>query len=163
MRRRDGLAGPAPQHVGSAHLDADRSGARTTRAGASASTSPTSCPAGSEAGLRAVSASAAGRLAWTLLTRAGDGPPRPHRRHRTRDVLVAHLEDALRRASRPRRRVGVFLDEAPAPAGPAPLGPAATLAVLARRSGPLYLPARALDPSLVDPQPLVLFFPEDHR
>jgi hypothetical protein len=101
-------------------------------------------------------------LAWTLLTKAGDGPPRPHRKHRTREALVEHLEEALRRARVP-HAVGVFLGEVSG-AGPARrLGPAATLAVLARRSGPLYLPARGLDPSLADPQPLVLFFPEDLR
>jgi hypothetical protein len=117
---------------------------------------------GSAAGLRRRLGERGWDLAWTLLTKAGEGPPRPHRRNRTRDVFVAHLEDALRRASIP-DEVGVFLEEDPGTSRARPLGPAATLAVLARRSGPLYLPARALDPSLVDPQRLVLFFPEGRR
>ena len=117
---------------------------------------------GSATGLRRRLGERGWNLAWSLLTKAGDGPPRPHRKHRTRDVLVGHLEDALRRAAVP-DAVGVFLDEGPRASRARPLGPAATLAVLARRSGPLYLPARALDPSLVDPRPLVLFFPEVNR
>ena len=117
---------------------------------------------GSATGLRRRLGERGWDLAWSLLTKAGDGPPRPHRKHRSRGVLVEHLEDALRRAAVP-DAVGVFLEEEHG-AGPArSLGPAATLAVLARRSGPLYLPARVLDPSLVDPRRLVLFFPEDRR
>jgi hypothetical protein len=115
---------------------------------------------GSAAGLRRRLGERGWELAWTLLTKAGQGPPRPHRRRRTREALEAHLEDALRRACVP-DRVGVFLEEWNEPCPPKLLDPAAALAVLARRSGPLYLPRRPLDPSLVDPRPLVLFFPED--
>jgi hypothetical protein len=117
---------------------------------------------GSATGLRRRLHERGWELAWTLLTKAGDGPPKPHRKHRTREVLEEHLEAALRRARVP-AAVGVFLEEEPGSGRARTLGPAATLAVLARRSGPLYLPARALEPSLVDPEPLILFFPEDRR
>jgi hypothetical protein len=99
------------------------------------------------------------RGAWTLLARAGEAPAR--QRRRTREALDAHLEEALRRASVP-ARLGVFLGEDDDTEA-VTLGPAAALAVLARRSGPLYLPSRPLETSLVDPRPLVLFFPEKPR
>ena len=67
-----------------------------------------------------------------------------------------------RRSRRPEcpARVGVFLDEPDDPSLPL-LGAAAALAVLARRSGPLYLPNRRLEPSLVRLTSTVLFFPEE--
>jgi hypothetical protein len=117
---------------------------------------------GRGAGLRRRLRERGWELAWTLLSKAGDGPPRPHRKHRRREVLEEHLEEALRQARVP-EAVGVFLAEEDEAGRARALGPAATLAVLARRSGPLYLPARDLEPSLVDPKPLVLFFPEDRR
>jgi hypothetical protein len=115
---------------------------------------------GRAADLRRRLAEGGWRRAWTLLARAGDAPPR--RRRSTREALDAHLEEALRRASVP-ARLGVFLSEDDGDADVVTLRPAAALAVLARRSGPLYLPARPLETSLVDPRPLVLFFPEEPR
>jgi len=90
---------------------------------------------------------------WT----AGSRPPRP-------EDLERHLRQSLERAGVP-DRLGVFLEEEPiAEEGAKLLPPAATLAALARRSGPLYVPSRRLEPSLADPrQPLVLFFPEESR
>jgi hypothetical protein len=79
------------------------------------------------------------------------------------EALEQHLKQELRKAGIP-DRLGVFLDEELAPEGGPTLTPAAAMAVLARRSGPLYLPSRRLEPSLVDPiRPLVLFFPEESR
>jgi hypothetical protein len=106
------------------------------------------------------------RWAWSLLERAGDPPPLRPRERRTREALERHLAESLRRARVP-DRIGVFLLEGRAgprsPARPRLLRPAAGLAVLARRSGPLYLATRALDPSLANTAPAVLFFPEEPR
>jgi len=76
--------------------------------------------------------------------------------------LERHLLAELQKAGVP-DRPGVFLEpEESVPDRPPALPPAAALAVLARRSGPLYLPSRRLEPSLADPsRPLVLFFPEE--
>jgi hypothetical protein len=102
------------------------------------------------------------RAAWAILESAGEAPPRRAGRQRKPEALEQHLEDALRRAGVP-DRVGLFLEEdIAAETGPL-LPPAAALAVLARRSGRLYLPSRRLECSLVDPHPLVLFFPEETR
>jgi hypothetical protein len=73
--------------------------------------------------------------------------------------LACQLEEALVAAGVP-ASVGVFLEEPVDPALPV-LGAAAALAVLARRSGPLYLPSRRLEPSLVRLTSSVLFFPCD--
>lgn len=92
-----------------------------------------------------------------------DGKSRTPRacRSRTAHDLERILQQALEDAGVP-ARLGVFLDEGRGPEGATPLAPAAALAVLARRSGPLYLPSRRLEPSLVDPRkPFVLFFPEE--
>lgn len=113
------------------------------------------------AGLAATLAKHGWRTAWTLLGRTGE-PPEGPRGRRTRERLEEHLADALRRSEVP-ERVGVFLVEPEGAAPASTLGPAAALAALARRSGSLYLPTRALDPSLADPRPLVLFFPEETR
>jgi hypothetical protein len=96
---------------------------------------------------------ARGDAPWT----AGSRPPRP-------EDLERHLSESLEKAGVP-DRLGVFLDEEESAEEDATLlSPAATLAALARRSGPLYLPSRRLEPSLADPrQPLVLFFPEESR
>lgn len=102
------------------------------------------------------------RAAWAILESAGEAPRRAAGRHRRPEALAEHLEKALRRAGVP-DRVGLFIEEdVAAKTGPL-LPPAAALAVLARRSGRLYLPGRRLECSLVDPHPLVLFFPEEAR
>jgi hypothetical protein len=102
------------------------------------------------------------RAAWTLLEARDDAPPRKGRRTRRQEDLERHLRESLEKAGVP-DRLGVFLHEDDvAPEDAAPLGPAAALAVLARRSGPLYVPSRRLEPSLADPsRRLVLLFPEE--
>lgn len=104
------------------------------------------------------------RAAWRFLELRNDAPRRATKRRRRQDELERHLEESLRSAGIP-DRLGVFLDEHdPAAESVSRLSPAAALAVLARRSGPLYLPSRRLEPSLVDPRrSLVLFFPEESR
>lgn len=58
-------------------------------------------------------------------------------------------------------RIGIFLDEDSRSSHVPLLNRAATLAVLSRRSGPLYLPRRRFNPSLITPmKALVLVFPE---
>jgi hypothetical protein len=102
------------------------------------------------------------QAAWALI-QSTKGAPRPARTGPRRpENLERHLSDSLRRAGVP-DRPGVFLDqEEVAPVLAPRLPAAAALAVLARRSGPLYLPSRRLEPSLADPsRPLVLFFPEE--
>lgn len=70
------------------------------------------------------------------------------------------LEDALRAAGVP-NLVGVFVPRNDAPPRDATwLGLPACLAVLARRSGPLYLPGRRIDASLISPTDTLLVFPE---
>jgi len=100
------------------------------------------------------------RAAWDILAAAGDAPARVPRARRQPEALQRHLEEALQKAGVP-DRVGVFLEEDVGEETSPLLPPAAALAVLARRSGPLYLPTRRLEPSLVDPDALVLFFPEE--
>lgn len=102
------------------------------------------------------------RAAWDILAAAGEAPPRTSGARRRSEALESHLEEALRVAGVP-GRLGLFLDEDIGDATHPLLPPAAALAVLARRSGPLYLPSRRLELSLVDPQALVLFFPEVSR
>lgn len=102
------------------------------------------------------------RAAWDVLEAAGDPPPRDARGHRSARGLASHLEEAVRRAAVP-HRLGVFLEEDVGDARVPILSPAAALAVLARRSGPLYVPTRSTEPSLAHPEPLVLFFPEADR
>jgi hypothetical protein len=59
------------------------------------------------------------------------------------------------------RRIGIFVDEDSRSKQVPLLNLAATLAVLSRRSGPLYLPRRRFNPSLITPlKALVLVFPE---
>jgi hypothetical protein len=102
------------------------------------------------------------RAAWDVLASVGEAPPRAAGARRQPEALAQHLEEALRKAGVP-DRIGLFLEEdIAAETGPL-LPPAAALGVLARRSGPLYLPSRRLEPSLVDPYALVLFFPEEAR
>jgi hypothetical protein len=100
------------------------------------------------------------RAAWTFLSQRDDAPKKTGRT-RHPDDLERHLRESLERAGIP-DRLGVFLsEEESVPVDAQRLPPAAALAVLARRSGPLYLPSRRLEPSLADPsRPLVLFFPE---
>jgi hypothetical protein len=88
---------------------------------------------------------------WT----AGSRPPRP-------EDLERHLRQSLEKAGVP-DRLGVFIEEEETrPEETRLLTPAAALAVLARRSGRLYLPSRRLEPSLADPRgAAVLFFPEE--
>jgi hypothetical protein len=78
------------------------------------------------------------------------------------EEMERHLLEALEKAQVP-DRPGVFLvPEEEVPDRPPALSPAAALAVLSRRSGPLYVPWRRLEPSLADPHsPLVLHFPEE--
>jgi hypothetical protein len=59
------------------------------------------------------------------------------------------------------RQIGVFVPEDHRPRDVHRLSRAATLAVLARRSGPLYLPRRRFNPSLIAPLTAVLVFPEE--
>jgi hypothetical protein len=62
--------------------------------------------------------------------------------------------------------LGVFLPAPPRAAvdffrrGPTPLDPLTSLAVLAHRSGPLYVPARPVEPSLIVLERSVLVIPE---
>lgn len=114
-----------------------------------------------EAGdLREQLATGGWRAAWTILESRNDAPARKGAR-RQRD-LERHLIESLEKAGVP-DRLGVFVDEAEtASPDTRPLPPAAALAVLARRSGRLYLPTRRLEPSLADPRGArVLFFPEE--
>ena len=104
------------------------------------------------------------RAAWRLLETRKNAPPRAGNKKRRPEHLERHLRESLQKAGVP-DRLGVFLaeDENGSQAARI-LPPAAALAVLARRSGPLYLPSRRLEPSLADPRrPLVLFFPEESR
>ena len=98
-----------------------------------------------------------------MLDAAGEAPPRAAGARRRPEALERHLEEALREAGVP-DRVGVFLDEDDRRRDRPLLPPAAALAVLARRSGPLYLPVppprAARSPTRT---PLVLFFPEESR
>jgi hypothetical protein len=71
--------------------------------------------------------------------------------------LEAICGEALAKVRLP-ARLGFFLEE-PDPPGECRLDGAAALAVLAARSGPLYLPGR-FEPSLVAPSPVTLFFPQ---
>jgi hypothetical protein len=103
------------------------------------------------------------RKAWTVLESRNDAPGTGQGRARRQEDLERHLGESLERAGVP-DRLGVFLEEEIPPEDARPLSPAATLAVLARRSGLLYVPSRRLEPSLADPRrPLVLFFPEESR
>jgi hypothetical protein len=104
------------------------------------------------------------RTAWDLLALAGDAPPRVAGARRRPEALERHLEKAVVGAGVP-GLVGVFLNEDTATETDLVLPPAASVAVLARRSGPLYLPSRRLETSLVDSRfvVLVLFFPEEAR
>jgi hypothetical protein len=103
------------------------------------------------------------RAAWDFLATVGDAPPRTARVRRQAAALEDHLQKALREAGVP-DRIGLFLDEDVEADESPRLRPAAALAALARRSGPLYLPSRRLETSLVDPRAaLVLFFPEEAR
>ena len=74
------------------------------------------------------------------------------------ELLAAQMSEALRVARVP-ERIGVFLDDDPDPAEARSLSVAAALAVLARRSGPLYLPRRRFAASLIVPAKGVLVFP----
>jgi hypothetical protein len=102
------------------------------------------------------------RAVWDILDSLGQAPARRPGARPHRETLEQHLVRALEQAGVP-GRVGVFLDEGigdhSCPVLPVP----AALAVLARRSGPLYLPSRRLECSLIDPEPFVLFFPEETR
>jgi len=59
-------------------------------------------------------------------------------------------------------RFGFFVRDPDAP-GDAPVSAAAAVAILAARSGPLYVPGR-FEPSLITIEPVTLFFPcvDDH-
>lgn len=75
--------------------------------------------------------------------------------------LAGAIDVVLRRAGVP-SRVGVFVPRgATAPPQATPLGFAASLAVLGRRSGPLYLPSRQVDGSLIQLTDVVLVFPDE--
>ena len=113
------------------------------------------------------------RAALVLLPRSGSRAPRTRLtraaflerlertagREESARKLERRLERALASAPWPAGRIGVFVESEEDTALPA-LPAAQCLAALARRSGPLYLPARAFEPSLVRDQRLVLFFPE---
>jgi hypothetical protein len=83
---------------------------------------------------------------------------RPWRRS-VEHVAAERFTRALADAGIP-ERVGVFVTPDPgAPQAP-PTNLATALAVLARRSGALYLPRRRFTPSLIVPAHVVLTFPE---
>jgi hypothetical protein len=96
------------------------------------------------------------RAAFSLLARAGEAPTGP----RIQANLEWWLHAAVRETGLP-DLIGVFVAEGEPRPDAIDLGAAACLAVLARRSGPLYLPRRPFELSLVDPAPLTLFFPEE--
>ncbi len=73
--------------------------------------------------------------------------------------LLEALERALEEDGIP-DRIGVFV-EGDARADSRLLSTLAAVAVLSRRSGPLYLPWRPIDPLLVRPAAFVLVFPEE--
>jgi hypothetical protein len=83
---------------------------------------------------------------------------------RQRDLeprLAGAIDVVLRRAGIP-PRVGVFVPRgATAPPDSTCLGFVASLAVLGRRSGPLYLPSRQVDGSLIQMGDVLLVFPDD--
>jgi hypothetical protein len=110
---------------------------------------------------------------WYTAAMHGCGPSLPRRVgrlargfHGNADACVEQLfGDALRDCGLP-GRMGVFLPVPPAGslgvepgAGPRLLTGVAALAVLARRCGPLYLPGRPIEPSLIDLSPGLLAFP----
>lgn len=97
------------------------------------------------------------RAAAQLLGLGPGGRGREARRAQ-RAAVAEILGTALSSAGVP-DRIGLFCPDADPSANR--LEPAACLAVLARRSGPLYLPARSLEPSLVQVTPLTLVFPEE--
>ena len=88
---------------------------------------------------------------------------RQRRRLARQADLRARVDEAIDRALSDAgvpRRVGVFVPRgAFAPEGATRLGFAASLAVLGRRSGPLYLPDRQVDGSLVGLCDVLLVFP----
>jgi hypothetical protein len=91
----------------------------------------------------------------------------PRRRCDHDGSCAGHMDYAIREAGLP-DQIGVFLDgderneEGQLDTRQAVcLGPVATLAVLARRSGPLYLPHRPFMPSLIVPMQGLLVFPEE--
>jgi len=74
--------------------------------------------------------------------------------------LRAVCETALALLSLP-AGLGFFVDEPDAP-GDVAVPAAAAVAILAARSGPLYLPGR-FEPSLISLKPVTLFFPHTGR
>jgi hypothetical protein len=75
--------------------------------------------------------------------------------------LAGAIDVVLSRAGIP-PRVGVFVPRgATAPPGTTCLGFVASLAVLGHRSGPLYLPSRQVDGSLIQMGEVLLVFPDD--
>jgi hypothetical protein len=73
-------------------------------------------------------------------------------------LLATCMTTALRAAEIP-ERIGVFLDDDVDALTAPRLKLPATLALLARRSGPLYLPRRSFQPSLITPTTAILVFP----
>ena len=102
------------------------------------------------------------RLVRVIRSLAGTSAPMPI----SKDEIVdaeRMLADALVTAGVPDDRAGVFitLDSRAGIESPEGnrLGTLASLAVLGRRSGPLYLPSRPLQLSLIEPSNFVLVFP----
>jgi hypothetical protein len=77
-----------------------------------------------------------------------------------RAALAQAVERRLARARVP-RLVGVFVDDDEVQATERPVAAATALAILLRRSGPLFVPAREPEISLVVPRATTLIFPED--
>ena len=75
------------------------------------------------------------------------------------DIFDACMAAALRDASVP-DCIGVFTDEESDASASHELTLPAMLALLARKSGPLYLPRRRFTPSLIVPTTAVLVFPQ---
>lgn len=80
----------------------------------------------------------------------------------TERVVMAELDRRIG-ALNLRQRAGVFINDSPRLISPNRLDPLTTLAVLSRRSGPLYLPRRGWHPGLISLKdvPTQLVFPEE--
>lgn len=102
------------------------------------------------------------RLFNVIRSLAGTSAPMPVSKDEIADA-ERMLADALVTTGIPNDRAGVFitLDSRAGIESPEGkrLGTLASLAVLARRSGPLYIPSRPLQLSLIEPSSFVLVFP----
>jgi hypothetical protein len=94
-------------------------------------------------------------------TRVTRARRRVQRQGNVRARLDEALDATLRESGIP-QRVGVFMPRGDVGApGAIRLGFAASIAALGHRSGPLYLPARQVDGSLIELADLLLVFPDE--